>query len=240
MKSSTFLSIGLGILTFLWRLVLTAAVVAALCCAGVYILLDTVLCGPSETARDQLTLTLLESDITREIPGKFLDEALLARIQAGASAEVGTSDPGLITPGTAGTIRCETVRGETYTAQVQLTDSLSDAVLPAPDGGLKFMGYTADGILVLSDTAEALQGLTNVQSCGPVLMLDGRANETLLAGSSGYAPYTALGQRADGTLILVTADGWSREHPGATYRDLINIMREYGAVNACILGVNEG
>lgn len=53
---------------------------------------------------------------------------------------------------------------------------------------------------------------------------------------SGANPRTAIGQRADGTLLLLVTDGrGAAGHLGATASDLINIMSEYGAVNAANL-----
>ena len=50
---------------------------------------------------------------------------------------------------------------------------------------------------------------------------------------SGASPRTAIGQRADGTLLLLVTDGRGASgHLGATVSDLIEIMKEYGAVNA--------
>lgn len=50
---------------------------------------------------------------------------------------------------------------------------------------------------------------------------------------SGANPRTAIGQRADGTVLLLVTDGRGVSgHLGATASDLIQIMQEYGAVNA--------
>ena len=51
--------------------------------------------------------------------------------------------------------------------------------------------------------------------------------------NSGWNPRTAIGQRADGAVIFVCIDGRQVGSPGGTYADIINIMQEYGAVNAC-------
>ena len=51
--------------------------------------------------------------------------------------------------------------------------------------------------------------------------------------NSGWNPRTAIGQRADGAVIFVCIDGRQVSSPGGTYADIINIMVEYGAVNAC-------
>lgn len=50
---------------------------------------------------------------------------------------------------------------------------------------------------------------------------------------SGANPRTAIGQREDGTVLLLVTDGRGASgHLGATAGDLIDIMEEYGAVNA--------
>ena len=68
-------------------------------------------------------------------------------------------------------------------------------------------------------------------SFGPVLISNGEA-ATL---TSGVNPRTAIGQRADGAILLLVIDGRQVISLGATYQDLIDIFQEYGAVNACNL-----
>lgn len=67
------------------------------------------------------------------------------------------------------------------------------------------------------------------------LIINGKATE--LSGSgSGANPRTVIGQRADGTVLLLVTDGrGAGGHLGATARDLIAIMQEYEAVNAANL-----
>lgn len=223
----------------LWRAALAVAIVAALCWVGIFMILDTVFNGPSVTARDTLTLTLLEFPSTRDIPARYLGQDTVDAIRSAAAASMGTSDPSLVTVAPSGG-QTATHTLEKSTATVQLLNN-ADTLLTADDGqDGNFWSINADGVLILSDSREALHtlGASHTASCGAVLMLDGKANEALLE-RSGYAAYTALGQRADGTFILVTCDGGSWEIPGASYRDLLNIMTEYGAVNACILSANE-
>lgn len=50
---------------------------------------------------------------------------------------------------------------------------------------------------------------------------------------SGLNPRTAIGQKADGTVIFVCIDGRQPSSMGGEYKDIIDIMVEYGAVNAC-------
>ena len=53
---------------------------------------------------------------------------------------------------------------------------------------------------------------------------------------SGANPRTAIGQKADGTVLLLVTDGRGASgHLGATPADLIKIMKKYGAVNAANL-----
>ncbi len=53
---------------------------------------------------------------------------------------------------------------------------------------------------------------------------------------SGANPRTAIGQRKDGTVLLLVTDGrGANGHLGATAKDLIKIMKQYGAVNAANL-----
>ena len=50
---------------------------------------------------------------------------------------------------------------------------------------------------------------------------------------SGANPRTAIGQREDGTVLMLVTDGRGASgHLGATANDLIEIMEKYGAVNA--------
>ena len=67
------------------------------------------------------------------------------------------------------------------------------------------------------------------------LIINGEAREMSGAGS-GLNPRTAIGQRADGSMLLLVTDGRGKNgHTGASAFDLINIMMKYGAVNAANL-----
>ena len=48
----------------------------------------------------------------------------------------------------------------------------------------------------------------------------------------GVNPRTAIGQRADGALLLLVLDGRSSKTLGATVENVVDIMLQYGAVNA--------
>ena len=68
---------------------------------------------------------------------------------------------------------------------------------------------------------------------------DGLASSLIINGEvvsqnlgSGVNPRTAIGQREDGALLLLVLDGRSINTLGATMQDVVNIMLEYGAINA--------
>lgn len=222
------------ILVTVWRLALVVGAVAALALLGLHMVLQTIFCGPSEIARNELTLTLLESEKTRHIPGRYLDQAVIDAICAvenTLSADV--TDPALITMAPAELSRNEiTLSGTTYTARITLFEDASQLTVSL-SGGQNFAGFTPEGKLILSTSAAKAKAMGIAGNCGHILMLNAQPNDGLFAATSGYAPRTAIGQRADGIVILVTTDGWTSDHPGATWQDLINIMTQFGAVNAC-------
>lgn len=121
--------------------------------------------------------------------------------------------------------------------------------------GLVMIGLTEDNILQIVDingkTAAQVQSLvqqlhirdaiafqeesTDANNHFVQLVINGRAREMNGMGS-GLNPRIAIGQREDGTLLLLVTDGRGRNgHLGASAADLIDIMLEYGAVNAANL-----
>ena len=102
-----------------------------------------------------------------------------------------------------------------------------------------FVGFNEDNILIVAKTmtAQRAKELNIRDGCcfGPVLLMDGVVNDQAYNENSGFNPRTAIGQRADGAIVLVCVDGRQPGSLGATYADLIDIMVEYEAVNACNL-----
>lgn len=96
------------------------------------------------------------------------------------------------------------------------------------------IGFDAEHKLVAGDFSaqEALaMGIQEAVSFGPVLVSGGKV--TPLAG--GVNPRTAIGQRADGAVLLLVVDGRQPHSLGATPNDLADLMVQYGAVNAANL-----
>lgn len=69
---------------------------------------------------------------------------------------------------------------------------------------------------------------------GPVLVTNGEECDFSKL-VSGVNPRTAIGQRADGAILMLVIDGRQVSSLGATYADLAEIFLAYGAVNACNL-----
>lgn len=107
----------------------------------------------------------------------------------------------------------------------------------APENG--FVGFNQDNVLVVdhSMTADRAMELGIRDGCcfGPALIIDGNPNLQAYNNASGVNPRTAIGQRADGAVLFVCVEGRQAGSLGGTYRDIIDIMTEYGAVNACNL-----
>ena len=96
------------------------------------------------------------------------------------------------------------------------------------------VGFTRDDILVVGKfTGDdvARLGIRDALSFGPALVVNGEP-AMVNGASSGLNPRTAIGQRSDGAVLLLVIDGRQISSLGATYADCINIMLEYGAVNA--------
>ncbi len=100
------------------------------------------------------------------------------------------------------------------------------------------IGIDADGILHVGwmSAQEAMnRRIQWACSFGPALIVNGEAQTSSAITSSGVNPRTAIGQRADGAILLLVVDGRQITSLGATYEDLISIFLEYGAVNAANL-----
>ncbi len=67
---------------------------------------------------------------------------------------------------------------------------------------------------------------------GPVLIRDGQLNapERLQSGTN---PRTAIGQRSDGAILLLTVEGRQPSRLGCSFQDEAELMLRFGAVNAC-------
>lgn len=106
-----------------------------------------------------------------------------------------------------------------------------------------FIGFDKDNKLVVTEpmdkkTAESLNIRDGVSfQTGNVLITSDDGNVTMhyADNNTGTAQRTAVGQRADGTVIFLVTDGRSASSLGATKNDVIDVMVKYGAVTAGML-----
>ena len=75
-------STGRKILRCVLRTLLLLFTLVALIVAGLVMACQLVFNGPSESARDVLTMTLMEASATKWIPGLFIGQEKVAEIQA--------------------------------------------------------------------------------------------------------------------------------------------------------------
>ena len=100
-----------------------------------------------------------------------------------------------------------------------------------------FVGFDTDNILHIGvfDEEEAHElRLRDGVSFGPALIVNG---EGIYGGfmESGINPRSAIGQRADGAVLLLCIDGRQMHSIGCSFGDVRDVMIDYGAMNACNL-----
>lgn len=100
------------------------------------------------------------------------------------------------------------------------------------------VGFTDKGTLVIGkysiDQLRAMK-VSEAVSFYPRVIANGKPLITKGDGGWGRAPRTALGQRADGTVIFVVIDGRQAHSVGATLREVQDLLLEQGCINAGFL-----
>lgn len=299
------------------RLFLVFFSVAIMVISALIMVLNLVFNGPSPTARNLLTMTLIEASATKWVPALFIGEDAVAEIRSDVGVELAdeVTDVNAVVINRGGLttntdewadypdgIRIERVDGDTYNATVMIVrdpsqvylgisthDGFSTSIpgkrlnvaiedegaiaavnagafnddgtsgsyvgsLPeglvysegncvwktgAPPNGITgFAGFNKDNILVVhkDNISKAQAEELNIRDgcCfGPVLIMNGEINMEAYNKISGLNPRTAIGQRVDGAVIFVCIDGRQPSSMGGEYKDVIDIMVEYGAINAC-------
>ena len=122
------------VLRYLGRGLLSILAVVAVLAAGLWMIMDEVFNGPSETARNVLTMSLLEASATKWVPAVFVGEETVDQIRAKVAADLPDeqSDPSQVIIRTEDILnsdewadcpdglRVEEVSGDTYNAYVML------------------------------------------------------------------------------------------------------------------------
>ncbi|MBR4199723.1 MAG: phosphodiester glycosidase family protein [Oscillospiraceae bacterium] len=106
------------------------------------------------------------------------------------------------------------------------------------DQTYELIGFDSNNILHVGNmTGQQAKdlGIRDAVQFGPLLIVNGKpANEVEPLGG-GFNPRSAIGQTADGTVLLLVIDGRQATSLGATYDDVISILLKHGAVNAANL-----
>ena len=126
---------------------------------------------------------------------------------------------------------------------------------PREYAGLVLVGFTEDNILQIIDISQMSsqdvedmvaemkirdavtfqEEASDVNNHFVQLIINGESREMTGMGS-GLNPRTAIGQRADGAVLMFVTDGRGKSgHLGASCADLIAVMEEFDAVNAANL-----
>lgn len=102
------------------------------------------------------------------------------------------------------------------------------------------VGFTTEGKMVMGQYSVSqlkAMGVRDAMQFHPELVVDGQPMITVGDGGWGAGPRTAIGQAKNGTVIFVVING--RFHGGsgmgATQKQVMQIMLNYGAVNACAM-----
>ena len=309
------------LMIFVRRTLLVLFTSALMLISVLLLALNLVFNGPSPTARNQLTMTLIEASATKWVPALFIGEDAVADIRTSnvdselkddvtdvntviinRNNKISGNDEWADHPDG---IHIEKIAGDNYNAHVmvvrdpaqvylgistqtgfsthtpgkRLTAAIEDegaiAAINAgafnddgtagshvgsipeglvysqgncvwktgapPNGITGFAGFNKDNVLIvhkenISQTQAEELNIRDGCCFGPVLIMNNEINMEAYNNASGLNPRTAIGQREDGAVIFVCIDGRQPGSKGGDYADIIDIMVEYGAVNACNMG----
>ncbi|MBQ4156573.1 MAG: phosphodiester glycosidase family protein [Clostridia bacterium] len=77
-------------------------------------------------------------------------------------------------------------------------------------------------------------GIRDAGGWGPALVINGEPQK-LSELDTGLTARSAIGQRADGAVLFLFIEGRHANCPGASYPNMVDVMLQFGAVNACNL-----
>ena len=107
--------------------------------------------------------------------------------------------------------------------------------------GNGLIGFNKDHKLVLTKESpkEAIsKGMMDAVTFGPFLIVNGKESTVFGNGGTGTHPRTIIAQRQDGIVLFITIDGNGNKvgyRGGATYQEMIEILKKYKAYNAANL-----
>ena len=170
--------------------------------------------------RVQVAVTKYNGNVGQTVSDMVTENHAIAGINAGAFRDTGWQGTGGLPQG------ITIVNGKVITS--------------VPSGNEPVIALTAKGALIVGPytlTQLKQMHVTQAVTFGPVLVQNGK-DMVQGNGGWGYAPRTAIGQTANGTIILVVTDGRYIHGPnnlGASIQDMAQLMLHYGAVVAANL-----
>ncbi|MBP7347473.1 MAG: phosphodiester glycosidase family protein [Butyrivibrio sp.] len=99
------------------------------------------------------------------------------------------------------------------------------------------IGFDASHKLIIGNMSPAdaiSMGMQNGITFGPALVINGQ-RVPYPDNAGGLNPRSAIGQKSNGAILLLVIDGRQPGSLGASFKDLCDIMLQYGAVNAANL-----
>ncbi len=101
------------------------------------------------------------------------------------------------------------------------------------NGGLVAFTYENKLVLKRMTGEEAIEmGVRDAVDWGPYLIVNGNNQFGHVTKYTWACGRTAIGQRADGIVLMLVVDGLQSHSKGVSYADLAKIMEDYGAINA--------
>lgn len=111
---------------------------------------------------------------------------------------------------------------------------VKDNKILSSGGASCIVGFDVNNVLhvgVMTEQQLIDKQIRDAVSFGPTLIVNSKPIETV-GNAGGLNPRTAVGQRADGSVLLLVIDGRQPHSLGASFKDIIDVMLEFGAVNA--------
>ena len=103
-------------------------------------------------------------------------------------------------------------------------------------GSYSVVGLDSEHKMVVSNSMSYSRmkqlNLQSAVSFGPVIIINGQPTIRSGDGGWGIQPRTAIGQKKDGTILMLVIDGRQSDSLGATLKNVQDIFLQYGAYNA--------
>lgn len=115
---------------------------------------------------------------------------------------------------------------------------IEDGVLKSGDkySNYAIVGLDNTGRMVISNSMNYTKmknlNLQSAVTFGPIIIINGQPTIKSGDGGWGIQPRTAIGQKKDGTILMLVIDGRQKNSLGATLKNVQDIFLQYGAYNA--------